>query len=217
MNPAFRVVVLISGRGSNLQAIINQIESGRLPAQICCVISNRADAEGLVAAQNADILTQVIEHKDFSSRNEFEQALIAAIDRHRPDLVVLAGFMRVLSPDFVRHYHERLINIHPSLLPRFPGLNTHTRAIEAGDREHGATVHFVTPEVDSGPVIIQARVPVHAGDTPDILAARVLEKEHEIYPRAIGWIAENRVTIEDGLALLDGHIDPSQGIDPEKT
>jgi phosphoribosylglycinamide formyltransferase-1 len=197
------IVVLISGRGSNLQAIIEATRTG-LPATIRAVISNRPEAAGLDFARTAGIATEVIDHREHASRDDFDRALMDRIDRHGPELVVLAGFMRVLGPAFVQHYEGRLINIHPALLPAFPGLDTHRRAIEAGLREHGASVHLVTEEVDGGPVIVQARVPVLPGDTPESLAARVLEQEHRIYPQAIRWFAEGRLRLDGDRVLLDG-------------
>jgi phosphoribosylglycinamide formyltransferase-1 len=197
------VVVLISGRGSNLKAILDATASG-LPAEVRCVISNRPGAGGLTHAAGAGVPTEVVDHTRFANREAFDAALTQAIDRHSPALVALAGFMRVLGPEFVRHYRGRLINIHPALLPAFPGLDTHRRAIEAGVPEHGASVHFVTEEVDAGPVILQARVPVLPGDTPEVLAARVLEQEHRIYPEAVRWFAEGRVRLEGTRVLLDG-------------
>lgn len=197
------IVVLISGSGSNLQAIIDASRRD-LPVEIRAVISNRADAYGLERAKKAGIPCEVLDHKAFADRAGYDTALRRLIDSYDPALVVLAGFMRILSDDFVRHYEGRMMNIHPSLLPKYRGLNTHGRAIEAGDAEHGATVHFVTPELDSGPIIIQARVPVKAGDTPENLAARVLSKEHVIYPQAIRWFAEKRLELRDGKVYLDG-------------
>jgi phosphoribosylglycinamide formyltransferase 1 len=205
-----RLVVLISGRGSNLQAIINVARAGALPVDICAVVSNRAQASGLDVARAAGIASVVIDHRNFPDRASFDQALIAEIDRHRPDLVVLAGFMRILGPAFIDHYAGRLMNIHPSLLPAFPGLHTHARALAAGAKQHGATVHFVTHDVDGGPAIIQATVPVLSGDTPQSLAERVLKEEHRIYPIAIRWFAEGRLSMRDGIALLNGRRDPIQ-------
>ncbi len=198
------VVALISGRGTNLQAIIDQARSGELPVEIRAVISNRPDAAGLERARRAGIPAEVVDHRAFPSREAFEHALMEAIDRHRPGLVVLAGFMRVLGPAFVEHYRGRMLNIHPSLLPEFRGLHTHERALAAGVREHGASVHFVTEELDGGPVVVQAVVPVLPGDDPERLAARVLEQEHRIYPLAIRWFAEGRLALRDGRAWLDG-------------
>lgn len=198
------VVVLISGRGSNLQAIIAAIVHDALPVEIRAVISNRPDAPGLQFARDAGIPVAIIDHRAFPDRAAFDHALAAAIDAHAPKLIVLAGFMRVLGADFVRRYEGRMINIHPSLLPEFPGLDTHARALAAGSARHGATVHFVTPDVDGGPAIVQAAVPVLADDTPETLAARVLNEEHRILPLALRWFAENRLSIRDGRVLLDG-------------
>lgn len=206
------VVILISGRGSNLQAIIDQTHSGELPVRICCVISNRPDARGLDLASASGIQTRVIDHTTYPDRSAFEAELTRAIDSFNPGLVVLAGFMRVLSSNFVQHYQGRMINIHPSLLPAYPGLNTHQRAIEAGEKQHGATVHFVTSDVDAGPVIVQAKVPVLQEDSAATLAERVLEQEHRIFPLAIKWFAENRLTVEHGQVLLDGRQSKDQGI-----
>jgi len=197
------IVVLISGRGSNLQAIIDAAAAD-LSFDIRAVISNRPRVAGLRRAQRAGIATEVLDHTDYPSREAYDQALQRLIDRCRPRLVVLAGFMRILTPRFVAHYRGRMINIHPSLLPAFPGLDTHQRALDAGVREHGASVHFVTDEVDGGPVIIQARVPVLSGDTAEVLAARVLEQEHQIFPQAIRWFAEGRLKLEGERVLLDG-------------
>jgi phosphoribosylglycinamide formyltransferase-1 len=198
------VVVLISGRGSNLQAIIDDSRDPACPYALCAVISNRPGAAGLERARRADIETHVVDHKLHASRESFDAALIDIIDRYHPGLVVLAGFMRILTPDFVSHYDGRLINIHPSLLPEFPGLDTHARAIAGGAREHGASVHFVSADLDGGPLIVQARVPVLADDDAESLAARVLEQEHRILPAAIRWIAEDRLSIEGERVMLDG-------------
>ena len=188
-----RVVVLISGRGSNMEALLE----ARLPVEFACVISNKPDAAGLAIAARHRVPTAVVNHRDHPGRAEFDAALAEEIDRHRPDLVVLAGFMRVLTDAFVRRYENRLINIHPALLPSFPGLDTHARALAAGVKLHGCTVHYVTPEVDSGPIIAQAAVPVLAGDTPATLAARVLRQEHRLYPQVLRWLAEDRVRLRD--------------------
>ncbi len=188
------VVVLISGRGSNMRALV---QAG-IPAKISAVVSNRPDAPGLAFAQQAGIPTAIVDDRDFASRSEFDAALALAIDRYSPAIVTLAGFMRILSADFVRRYDGRLLNIHPSLLPSFPGLHTHRRALEEGVKVHGCTVHFVTAELDRGPIVIQAAVPVHADDTEDLLAARVLQQEHRIYPLAVRWLAEDRVVIDNG-------------------
>jgi len=179
------VVILISGRGSNMKSIVEAKNSGELDINIAAVISNRPDAAGLEYAEQQGIATCTIDHKTFDSRESFDTALADKIDSYNPSLVVLAGFMRILTAEFVEHYSERLINIHPSLLPKFKGLDTHQRAIDAGEAEHGASVHFVTPELDDGPVIAQAIVPVISGDTASSLAARVLIEEHKLYPAAI--------------------------------
>ena len=175
-----RIVVLISGSGTNLQAIIDASEVADYPGSIVAVISNKSDAYGLTRAENANIATVALSHKDFDSRENYDQALIAEIDQFSPDVIVLAGFMRILSPDFVKHYQGKLVNIHPSLLPKYQGLNTHQRAIDAGDKVHGVSVHFVTEELDGGPVILQAKVPVLEHDSSDDLAARIHEQEHRI-------------------------------------
>ena len=208
------VVILISGRGSNLQAILNETRAGRLPIEIRAVISNNRTATGLQHAAAAGIPTEVIEHRGFPERTQFDNALMQAIDRYQPRLVILAGFMRILGTEFIRHYAGRLLNIHPSLLPAFKGLDTHARALAAGAREHGASVHFVTNDLDGGPVIIQAKVPVLADDTAETLAARVLEQEHRIFPLAIQWAAEERLTLRNGQVLLDGGVQPEQGFGP---
>ncbi len=193
------VVALISGRGSNMQALLD----AGIP--LAAVISNRADAKGLEVASARGVPTRVVEHRAFPSREAFDAALAEEIDRFSPELVVLAGFMRVLTPAFVARYEGRLMNIHPSLLPAFPGLDTHERALAAGAKEHGCTVHFVTAELDHGPIVIQARVPVKPGDTPEALAARVLRQEHVIYPRAVRWFLDGRLAIRDGKVQVEGN------------
>lgn len=198
------LVVLISGRGTNLQAIIDDTRDPGCPYVLRAVISNRPDAAGLDRARRAGIDALVLDHTLHASREQFDAALIDVIDGFRPRLVVLAGFMRILTPRFVSHYDARLINIHPSLLPAFPGLDTHERAIASGVREHGASVHFVTADLDGGPIIVQARVPVNTGDDADLLATRVLEHEHRILPQAIRWFAEGRLSIDGERVLLDG-------------
>lgn len=185
-----------------MQAIVRAAKAEQWPAKIVAVISNRADAEGLAFAASEGIATAVVPNKNFPSREAFDQALQVAIDRFSPDLVVLAGFMRILTAPFVEHYAGRMLNIHPSLLPNFPGLATHTKALEAGVKEHGATVHFVTADLDHGPIVTQASVPVLAGDTEDTLAARVLTQEHIIYPRAVRWFVEGRLAIDNGLVRV---------------
>lgn len=196
------IVILISGRGSNMEAMIAARDAGQLPVNIVAVISNRPDAQGLETAQKAGIEAHYIDHKAFAGREAFDAALAECIDGYQPDLVVLAGFMRILTEDFVRHYEGRLMNIHPSLLPAFPGLHTHRRALEEGVRIHGCTVHFVTPTLDHGPVIIQAAVPVLDGDDEDALSARILQQEHRIYPQAVRWFAEDKLRLEDGRVRL---------------
>ncbi|WP_317931582.1 phosphoribosylglycinamide formyltransferase [Halioxenophilus sp. WMMB6] len=199
-----RVVVLISGSGSNLQALIDGQQQGLLDIDIVAVLSNKADAYGLIRAETAGIATRVLNHRDFADRDSYDQALITCIDEFEPQLLVLAGFMRILTPTFTQHYLGRTLNIHPSLLPKYPGLHTHQRALEAGDSEHGASVHFVTAELDGGPVILQARVPVESGDTEDSLAARVLTQEHIIYAQVVQWFAEGRLRLNGDRAELDG-------------
>ena len=180
------------------------IVRAELPAEMAAVISNRADAAGLGFAAQAGISTQVVDEREFSSREVFEGALAKAIDSHSPDLVALAGFMRVLGADFVRRYSGRMLNIHPSLLPAFPGLHTHRRALQEGVKLHGCTVHFVTPQVDHGPIVAQAAVPVRVGDNEAMLAARVLRQEHRIYPLAIRWFVEGRLVVDNGLVRVNG-------------
>ena len=202
--PPLRVVVLVSGRGSNLKAIAARADAGELPVRIEAVVSDRADAGALEWARVRGIATFVLSPRDFPDRETYGRALGDLVESHAPQLVVLAGFMRILSDEFVLRFAGRMLNIHPSLLPKYPGLHTHRRALEAGDREHGASVHFVTPELDGGPVVLQARVPVLPGDDAESLAARVLHEEHVIYPRCIGWFAAGRLAFRDGAAWLDG-------------
>ena len=192
------IVILISGRGSNMEAVVRAAENEGWPARIAAVISNKPEAKGLEFAQARGIPTAVVANKQFASRAEFDAALQETIDSFAPDLVVLAGFMRILTAPFVEHYAGRLLNIHPSLLPLFPGLGTHQQALDAGEREHGATVHFVTAELDHGPVVAQARVPVLPGDTEDTLSARVLVEEHKLYPHAVRLFVEDRLSIHHG-------------------
>jgi phosphoribosylglycinamide formyltransferase 1 len=194
-----RIVILISGRGSNMRSIVEACESEKWPAQVVAVISNRPDAAGLAFASQHGIATAVVDHKAFATRETFDAALAQAVDAHAPDLVVLAGFMRILGADCVRRYESRMLNIHPSLLPAFPGLNTHRRAIEAGCKVAGATVHFVTAQLDHGPIVLQATVPVLPNDDEDSLSARVLAKEHVIYPRAVRWFVEGQLRTERGI------------------
>ncbi len=211
MTSTCNVVVLLSGTGSNLQALIDSVRTGENPARIAAVISNRADAYGLQRARDAGIETRALDHKAFEGREAFDAALIELIDAFNPQLVVLAGFMRILSADFVRHYQGRLLNIHPSLLPKYKGLHTHQRALEAGDREHGCSVHFVTEELDGGPLVVQAVVTVESDDTAQSLAQRVHTQEHRIYPLAVRWFAEGRLVLGEQGALLDGQLLAASG------
>ena len=201
-NPC-RIVVLISGNGSNLQAIIDAIGAGQIPAEIVAVVSDKADAYGLERAKKAGIPGEVLLYADYKDRQKYDQALIDLIDHYQADLIVLAGFMRILTDEFVNHYLGRMLNIHPSLLPKYKGLNTHQRVLEAGDREHGATVHFVTPELDSGPIILQSKITVQNGDNAPQLAQRIHEIEHQIYPQVISWFAEGRLCLSGNTVLLD--------------
>lgn len=198
-----KIVILISGRGSNMQAILE----AKLPVEVAAVISNRDDAGGLQTAASFGIPTAVLSHKGYPSREAFDADLARLIDSYQPDLVVLAGFMRILSEGFVRHYQNRMINIHPSLLPAFTGLSTHARAIQEGVKVHGCTVHFVTPELDHGPIICQAAVPVLDDDTEDTLAKRVLACEHKIYPQAVRWFAEDRLSVDGNRVRVRDHAD----------
>lgn len=206
-----RVVVLISGSGSNLQALIDGVATGDLPIEIAAVISNRPEVLGLTRATQAGIPTQVLDHKGFASREAFDQELARTIDAYNPGLVVLAGFMRILTAEFTQHYLGRMLNIHPSLLPKFQGLHTHQRAIDAGESTHGVTVHFVTAELDGGPAIVQAVVPVLAGDDASQLARRVQRQEHVIYPLAVKWFAQGKLKMLDGKAELNGELLPACG------
>ena len=201
------IVILISGRGSNMEALIAARDAGHLPVNIAAVISNRPQVMGLETAAKAGIPAHFIDHKAFSGRDAFDAALAECIDGFAPDLVVLAGFMRILTDGFVRHYEGRLMNIHPSLLPSFPGLHTHQRALAEGVRIHGCTVHFVTPTLDHGPVIIQAAIPVLDGDTEESLAARILVQEHKVYPQAVRWFADDKLRLENGRVLLAADLD----------
>jgi phosphoribosylglycinamide formyltransferase-1 len=204
------IVILISGRGSNMEAVVRAAQAEGWPARIAAVISNKPDAGGLAFAQSRGIPTAVVSNKEFATRAEFDARLQEVIDTFQPDLVVLAGFMRILTAPFVEHYAGRMLNIHPSLLPLFPGLHTHQQALDAGMLEHGATVHFVTAELDHGPSVLQARIPVLPGDTPDLLAARLLAEEHKIYPRAVRLFIEDRLVIEDGAVRIVASMDRSR-------
>ncbi|UTW13567.1 phosphoribosylglycinamide formyltransferase [Marinobacterium rhizophilum] len=206
-----RIVVLLSGSGSNLQALIDATQSGRIQGRIVAVISNKPDVKGLERAQDAGIAALLLDHKGFDSREAFDDALQQLIDRQAPDLIILAGFMRILTAGFVRHYLGRMLNIHPSLLPKYKGLHTHQRAIDAGDSEHGCTVHFVTPELDGGPLILQASVPVEAGTSADQLQQQVLKCEHHIYPLAVEWFCAGRLSLTTTGVTLDGIQLPASG------
>lgn len=205
-----KVVVLISGSGSNLQAFIDQTAAGELPIEIALVISNKEGAYGLERARKSGIETAVISHRDYSTREEFDQALIERIDLETPKLVILAGFMRILTANFVNHYAQRLINIHPSLLPKYPGVDTHGRALAAGDEWHGVSIHFVVPEVDAGPVILQGKLRIQKDDTPDSLQQRIHKIEHRLYPLAVKWFAQDRLSLRDGQVLLDNETSSEQ-------
>ncbi|MGN6259551.1 MAG: phosphoribosylglycinamide formyltransferase [Ralstonia sp.] len=196
------IVILISGRGSNMEAIVRACQAEGWSGRIAAVISNRPDAAGLKFAASHDIATAVVDHKAFSDRDSFDAALAQVIDGFSPDLVVLAGFMRILTPGFVKRYAGRMLNIHPSLLPCFPGLHTHEAALAMGVKVHGATVHFVTADLDHGPIVLQAIIDVRQDDTPDSLAGRLLAQEHTIYPRAVRWFVEGRLSIEDGVVRV---------------
>ena len=195
------IVILISGRGSNMQSLLDAVAAGSLPVRVAAVLSNRGDAPGLETAAARGVATRVVDHRAFASREAFDAALAEVIDSFAPDLVLLAGFMRILSDGFVQHFAGRLLNIHPSLLPSFPGLHTHRRALAEGVRVHGCTVHFVTPSLDHGPIIVQAAVPVLDSDDEGSLAARVLAQEHRVYPLAVRWFVEERLHVVDGRVV----------------
>ncbi|KQN54925.1 MULTISPECIES: phosphoribosylglycinamide formyltransferase [unclassified Erwinia] len=206
-----RIVVLVSGNGSNLQAILDACQQGRIAGSVAAVFSNKAAAFGLERARDAGVPGHALAASQFADREAFDRQLMLEIDAYAPDLVVLAGYMRILSPAFVQHYAGRMLNIHPSLLPKYPGLHTHRQAIENGDNEHGTSVHFVTEELDGGPVILQAKVPVFAEDNEEDVAARVQHQEHAIYPLAIGWFLNGRLTMRDDAAWLDDQPLPAEG------
>jgi len=203
---ACRTAILISGSGTNLQAFIDAVAAGKLDLDLCVVFSNRSDAYGLERAKKASIPTACIEHGSFPDRESFDRAVIDKLDRFSPDLLILAGFMRILSPAFVDHYEGRILNIHPALLPKYPGLDTHQRALDAGEEWHGSTVHFVTEELDGGPRILQGRLRVDPTETADELQTRVQTIEHKIYPEAAGLVGSGRVVFKDGKSLVDGEI-----------
>lgn len=206
-----RIVVLISGNGSNLQAIIDACKLKKINATVAAVFSNKTDAFGLERARAAEIPAHALTASQFADRAAFDRELMLEIDAYAPDLVVLAGYMRILSPEFVGHYAGRLINIHPSLLPKYPGLNTHSQVLENGDEVHGTSVHFVTEELDGGPVILQAKVPVFEGDDEEDITARVQNQEHAIYPLVVSWFVEGRLEMSENSAWLDGNKLPPQG------
>lgn len=205
------LVVLISGSGSNLQAIIDACKSGKIAGKISAVISNKSDAYGLTRAENENIPTAVLANKEYADRDAYDAALIREINKYEPDLIIMAGFMRILTASFVNHFAGKMLNIHPSLLPKYQGLHTHQRAIEAGDKEHGASVHFVTEELDGGPVVLQAKVPVFSDDSASDLAERVHVQEHLIYPMVINWFCQKRLVMKEGKAFLDNELLPVSG------
>ncbi len=207
-----RIVVLISGSGSNMQAIAESCQKQDIDANIVAVISNRPGVPGLDRAEHFELHSEVVDHTEYSTREEFDVNLIRAIDEHSPDLIVLAGFMRILTPDFVRRYKGRLLNIHPSLLPKYKGLHTHKRALEAGDKQHGVTVHFVSEDLDGGPNIIQAVVPILDDDNEHSLQSRVQNQEHIIYPIAVKWFTEGRLSMLKGDAYFDNEALPENGL-----
>jgi phosphoribosylglycinamide formyltransferase-1 len=208
-----RLAVLISGSGSNLQALIDACNQCEINARIAVVISNRENVAGLDRAAAAGIPTVTIDHRNFDSRDDFDRALLDAMAEHDPELIVLAGFMRILTPIFIHKFCGRLLNIHPSLLPKYPGMHTHQRALDAGDSEAGATVHFVTEELDGGPPILQVRVPIEATDDANSLARRVLAEEHKIYPLVVRWYCEGRLCLVENSVSLDGNVLPGTGLD----
>ncbi len=215
MSRRLPIVVLVSGRGTNLEALLAAHARGDLPVEFRAVISNRPGVAALDRAAAHGVTAEVIDHKAYGDRAAFDAALAETIDRYAPALIVLAGFMRILTDGFIERYRDRMLNIHPSLLPDFRGLHTHRRALEAGVERHGATVHFVTPELDGGPSVLQATVPVRPGDTEEALAARVLEREHRIFPLAVRWFAQGRLTFDGGTARLDGTALTVPVVDPD--
>lgn len=217
-----RLVVLISGRGSNMQSIVNAVRDQALPAQVCAVIANKPHTAGLDWADARGIPTEVVAHRDYASRDAFDTALAAAIDIHEPDYILLAGFMRVLTPAFVERFNGKVINIHPSLLPAFPGLHTHQQALATGVQWHGCTVHFITPVLDHGPIVAQGAVPVMADDTPESLAERVLQVEHRLYADVVRWLVERRISLDAigrvhvrGIASRSFVLTP-RGVEPQQ-
>lgn len=206
-----RFAVLVSGNGSNLQALMDACAAGRIQGELVGVLSNRPDAFALERAREAGIATQVLSNQAFSSRDSYDAALIQALETWQPDLLVMAGFMRILTPGFVQHFAGRMLNIHPSLLPKYQGVKTHARAIAAGDTVHGASVHFVTEELDGGPIVLQARVPIFPEDDECSLAERVLSQEHQLYPLVVNWFCQQRLRMQDDQAWLDGQPLPALG------
>lgn len=206
-----RMVVLVSGEGSNLQAILDACQRGRIDASVVAVFSNKSNAYALTRAREASVPTHVLTPSQFADRTTFDRQLMLEIDACSPDLVVLAGYMRILSPFFVQHYAGRLLNIHPSLLPKYPGLHTHRQAIDNGDKEHGTSVHFVTEQLDGGPVILQAKVPVFAEDDEAEVNARIQHQEHAIYPLVVSWFVDGRLAMREGAAWLDNKKLPPEG------
>jgi len=209
-----KIVVLISGSGTNLQAIVDKVHNQPLDntqASIVAVISNKSDAYGLQRASEANIPAIIVPSAGCESREAFDALLATELDKHQPDLIILAGFMRILTTEFVEKFQGKMLNIHPSLLPKYPGTNTHQRAIDAGDEVHGVSVHFVTPDLDSGPIVLQAKVPVFSNDTAEDLAERVLTQEHQIYPLVAQWFLEDRLTMQGNNAILDGVVLPENG------
>jgi phosphoribosylglycinamide formyltransferase-1 len=206
------IALFISGRGSNMDAILAACQAGHIAATPALVISNKADAKGLLTAATAGIPTAVFDHREFASREDFDRAILARVQQHNIDLIILAGFMRILTPELIRPFHGRMLNIHPSLLPKYPGLNTHQRAIDAKDTMAGATVHFVIEELDAGPAVLQASVDISEQDDASSLQRKVLEVEHTIYPLAIKWVVEGRVRLHEGKAFLDNEPLPPSGV-----
>ena len=206
-----KIAVLISGQGNNLQAIIDACQTQQIPAEIVCVISNKANAFGLIRAQSAGVFSRVFLRNNFESNLAMDQSIADELDKFDVDLIVLAGYMKILTPEFIQRFEGKIINIHPSLLPKYPGLNTYQRALDSGDREHGTTVHFVNEEVDNGAIILQAKVPIFDNDTVEVIEARTREQEYRIYPIVVKWFVENRLKLQNGVAYLDDIPLPEQG------
>lgn len=211
-NKSLQIIILISGNGSNLQAIIDAISAGKLNAEICAVISDQPDAFGLERAQKANIPTHIIESKEHPDRKAYDEALLKLFDHYKVELIILAGFMRIIGDDLVKQYYGKILNIHPALLPKYRGLNTHARVLEAGDKEHGTTVHFVSEELDAGPNIVHAKLDVHGDDNPESLKKRIQGLEHKLYPEVIQWFAEKRIKLVGDHVELDGSKLPTDGV-----